>query len=70
MREDSGALAGRENASRADSFPTRSREHDISELSQHGICDTNTEMAGRSDKRLRKRQGHGENWDQELKNEL
>ena len=68
MREDSGALSGREKASscRAASFLSRSREHDISELSQHGICDTNTERESRSDER--KRQGHGQNWDQELKN--
>ena len=69
MREDSGALSGREKASscRAASFLSRSREHDISELSQHGICDTNTERASWSDERLRERQGHGENWNQEMK---
>ena len=70
MREDSGASAGEENASScwATSFPTRSREHETSELSQHGICDTNTERASQSNKKLMERQGHGKNWDQELKN--
>ena len=63
MREDSGAPAGRENASycQAAGFPTRSREHDTSELSKHEICDTNTEV-------LWERQGYGKNSDQELKN--
>ena len=70
MREDSGALEGRKKASScgAASFPTRSREHNTSELSQHGICDTNTERASQSNKKLMERQGHGKNWDQELKN--
>ena len=65
MIEDSGALAGREKASScwAASCLPRSREHDTSELSQHEIFDTNTERASRNDKRLRERQGHGENWD-------
>ena len=67
MREDSEAPAGRENASscRAASFPTRSRKHDTSELSQHEICDTNTERASHSKKRLREKQGHNKNWDLE-----
>ena len=57
MRKDSVAPAGRENtfSCRAASFLTRSREHNIIELSQHGICDTNTERESLSDERLRER---------------
>ena len=70
MREEPGELAGRENASSclSDSFPTRNKILNISELDHHDICNTNTEKASQNNERLRERQGHGENWDQELKN--